>query len=207
MQPAGGFEHEGQQTDPGQSAPRGPSGVAADGSRIAEGLGMDLGESAQETPPKRESECGDTTRLPGAPSLHPWGGTAVVNLLHVGWEGTGRCADSRGWQREAVIHSDAGCDDRGDGGVDGVHGKPAWVQARSSHSRHTGWLRPHLCEGVRAEVSGIQLHFVRPGLTDPLRPLDGSVFGAPKAEYRIIIAGTCPRGRTSAWRGPISQHA
>jgi hypothetical protein len=30
------------------------------------------------------------------------------------------------------------------------------------------------------------LHLIPPGLTDPLQPLDRSVFGALKADYRAI---------------------
>ena len=46
----------------------------------------------------------------------------------------------------------------------------------------------HLCDDVRvlADELGIQLHVIPPGLTDLLQPLDRSVFGALKAEYRAI---------------------
>ena len=46
----------------------------------------------------------------------------------------------------------------------------------------------HLCDDVRAlaDELGIGLHFIPPGLTDLLQPLDRSVFGALKAERRAI---------------------
>ena len=46
----------------------------------------------------------------------------------------------------------------------------------------------HVCDDVRAlaDELGIVLHFIPPGLTDLLQPLDRSVFGAFKAEYRAI---------------------
>ena len=46
----------------------------------------------------------------------------------------------------------------------------------------------HRCEEVKrlAEELHIHLHYIPPGLTDLLQPLDRSVFGALKAEYRAI---------------------
>jgi hypothetical protein len=46
----------------------------------------------------------------------------------------------------------------------------------------------HRCDDVLAVADelGIVLHFIPPGLTDLLQPLDRSVFGALKAEYRAI---------------------
>jgi hypothetical protein len=46
----------------------------------------------------------------------------------------------------------------------------------------------HLCDDGRAlaDELGIRLHFIPPGLTDILQPLDRAVFGALKAEYRAI---------------------
>jgi hypothetical protein len=46
----------------------------------------------------------------------------------------------------------------------------------------------HRCEAVRALAArlNILLHFIPPGLTDLLQPLDRSVFAALKAEYRAI---------------------
>ena len=49
-------------------------------------------------------------------------------------------------------------------------------------------FRVHICEAVRREAArlNIRLHFIPPGLTDLLQPLDRAVFGALKAEYRAI---------------------
>jgi hypothetical protein len=49
----------------------------------------------------------------------------------------------------------------------------------------------HRCHAVRnlAERSHIRLHFIPPGLTDIMQPLDCSVFGPLKAEYRAICWG------------------
>jgi hypothetical protein len=46
----------------------------------------------------------------------------------------------------------------------------------------------HRCAVVKAvaEELRIKVHFIPPGLTDLLQPLDRSVFGALKAEYRAI---------------------
>ena len=58
----------------------------------------------------------------------------------------------------------------------------------------------HLCDAVRAlaDELGIVLHFIPPGLTDLLQPLDRNVFGALKAGSEPSTAGKCPRGQTSA---------
>jgi hypothetical protein len=46
----------------------------------------------------------------------------------------------------------------------------------------------HRCDVVRelADRLCIRLHFIPPGLTDILQPLDRALFGALKAEYRAI---------------------
>jgi hypothetical protein len=46
----------------------------------------------------------------------------------------------------------------------------------------------HRCAAVKAvaEELRIKVHFIPPGLTGLLQPLDRSVFGAVKAEYRAI---------------------
>jgi hypothetical protein len=49
----------------------------------------------------------------------------------------------------------------------------------------------HRCDAVRerAETLRIRLHFMPPGLTDIMQPLDQSAFGALKAEYRALYRG------------------
>jgi hypothetical protein len=75
---------------------------------------------------------------------------------------------------------------------------PEFQHGRSIHLILDGHAT-HRCEAVRtlAAMLSIVLQFIRPGLTDVLQPLDRSVFGALKGEYRAIYRTRCRRGRTS----------
>jgi hypothetical protein len=54
-----------------------------------------------------------------------------------------------------------------------------------------GCYAVHRCDAVRerAQTLRIHLHFIPPGLTDIMQPLDRSVLGALKAESRAIYRG------------------
>jgi hypothetical protein len=64
---------------------------------------------------------------------------------------------------------------------------PEFQHGRSIHLILDGYST-HRCEAVRTLAArlSIVLHFIPPGLTDLLQPLDRSLFGALKAEYRAI---------------------
>jgi hypothetical protein len=64
---------------------------------------------------------------------------------------------------------------------------PEFQHGRLIHLILDGYAT-HRCDDVlaMADELGIVLHFIPSGLTDLLQPLDRSVFGALKAEYRAI---------------------
>jgi hypothetical protein len=64
---------------------------------------------------------------------------------------------------------------------------PEFQHGRFSHLILDGYAT-HRCQAVGALAAELRivLHFIPPGLTDLLQPLDRSVFGALKAEYRAI---------------------
>jgi hypothetical protein len=64
---------------------------------------------------------------------------------------------------------------------------PEYADGREIHLVMDSYSAPR-CAAVKAvaEELRIKVHFIPPGLTDLLQPLDRSEFGALKAEYRAI---------------------